>query len=99
MQPHAPVRILVFLLAINFLNFMDRGIIPGSPNQFNEFIELTSEDSDEETHQSRQLGMLQSGFILGYSIAAVICGRMVHYCSPFRLMVRCENVAARCERM
>jgi fucose permease len=78
-----PFRMLMLFTAINFLNFMDRGIIPGSLDRISRFV---SEDLDVRS-TGAYVGALQSSFIGGYAVACVVFGRLVHsQWSPFRLM-------------
>lgn len=32
------------------------------------------------------LGLLQSAFIVGFSLAAIVFGHVIHYCHPFRMV-------------
>jgi hypothetical protein len=40
------------------------------------------------------LGLLQSAFIVGFSLAALVFGHAIHYCRPFRMVgcVRGQSV-------
>ena len=79
--PH-PMRIyFVVLTIINLLNYLDRGIIPGSTNEFSSFIQ---DDLDTDT-PSFYLGLLQSAFIIGFSVAIVLFSNLLHFYSPFFL--------------
>jgi MFS family permease len=71
--------ILFVLFIVNILNFLDRGIIPGASEEFNQFIT----NSGIHNHQDVFLGLLQSAFIIGYGIASVVFGNLVHYYPPF----------------
>lgn len=75
--------IIAVLFVINILNFLDRGIIPGASEEFNQFIT----DSGITSQQDAYLGLLQSAFIIGYAIASVIFGHLVHFYSPFYLCI------------
>jgi MFS family permease len=79
-----PTRLLVLFTAINFLNFLDRGVIPGAPTKFSLFISKSL--GVESSEQSKYFGLLQSSFIVGFAIAAVICGHLVHSIPPFTLV-------------
>ena len=76
-----PTNLFVILTLVNLLNYTDRGIIPGSTNEFNKFI---SETIDTDTPDVF-LGLLQSAFIVGFSLASVIFGHAVHFYPPFFL--------------
>eukprot|EP00903_Cladosiphon_okamuranus_P014241 g13230.t1 len=67
---------------VNLFNYMDRGVIPGGSEEFNAFIEQTMLTDRPDVF----LGILQSGFILGFSIACVIFARLARHRSPFSLM-------------
>ena len=76
-----PSLYFCILTAVNLLNYVDRGIIPGATNEFNSFIS----DSLDTESPSVYLGILQSSFIVGFSIAVMIFANLVHYYSPFYL--------------
>ncbi len=69
------------LVAINFLNYLDRGIIPGATNEFNTFIK----DHIDTDTPDLYLGLLQSSFIVGFCIASIFFGNAVHKYRPFFL--------------
>lgn len=75
---------LIFALAsvTNLLNFIDRGIIPGSTNEFNTFIQ---DDLSTDT-PSVYLGLLQSSFIIGLMVGSFIYGHLVHHHERFFLV-------------
>ena len=73
--------ILFCLFFINILNFLDRGIIPGASDEFNLFIAKSGIDGNSDVY----LGLLQSAFIIGYALASIIFGHLVHFYSPFYL--------------
>ena len=76
-----PKVLYVVLTMVNLLNYCDRGIIPGSTNEFNEFIDKTTGTDKPDVY----LGLLQSAFIVGFSMASIVCGHAVHYYPPFWL--------------
>jgi MFS family permease len=80
----SPRLLLLLFTLINFLTFVDRGIIPGASTKFSAFISASLEV--ERSQQNRYLGMLQSSFIAGYAVAAIVCGHLVHSVSPFNLV-------------
>ncbi|TYZ66100.1 hypothetical protein PybrP1_011614, partial [[Pythium] brassicae (nom. inval.)] len=57
--------VIVLLCTINLLNYVDRGIIPGSPQRFQDFISDTLHV--DATQQSFYLGILASSFVASYS--------------------------------
>mmetsp|Transcript_21017 Transcript_21017/g.30343 ORF Transcript_21017/g.30343 Transcript_21017/m.30343 type:complete len:537 (-) Transcript_21017:145-1755(-) len=70
------------LTLLNLFNFIDRGIIPGSTDEFTNFIE----DNIETGHPSLYIGLLQSAFIVGFCLASPIFAGLVHYYGPFHLV-------------
>ena len=79
-----PLTVLLFLSTINMVNFIDRGIVPGAPVEFSEFISRTlHKDCDS---QGVWLGLLTSSFIGCYSIASLVFGHLVRSVRPFRLL-------------
>ncbi|OQR88459.1 Major Facilitator Superfamily (MFS), partial [Thraustotheca clavata] len=79
--------IFVLLCCINMLNYIDRGIIPGSPVQFQSFISKSlgstnATNSDANTY----MGLLVSAFIAGYSVFSIAFGYWVIYYRPFFLI-------------
>jgi len=81
--PTPPTEVTISLLAfINLLNFMDRGIIPGSTVEFNHFIKDTTHTSSPDI----LLGLLQSSFVVGFVVGSVLFGHMVHYYDKFTLI-------------
>ena len=58
------------------------GIIPGAETEFEAFIS----ESLGTDKPSLYLGLLQSAFIVGFSLAALAFGHAVHYCHPFRMV-------------
>ena len=69
------------LTIINLLNYVDRGIVPGSTNEFDNFITKTIHTDTPDVY----LGLLQSAFIVGFCIASIACGHAIHYYPPFYL--------------
>mmetsp|Transcript_90156 Transcript_90156/g.257793 ORF Transcript_90156/g.257793 Transcript_90156/m.257793 type:complete len:421 (+) Transcript_90156:226-1488(+) len=80
-----PKMLMTFFILANFFNFVDRGIIPGASSEFNAFIKNSAELNNTDSVDT-WLGLLQSMFIVGYSIAACIFGNMVHTHPPFLLV-------------
>lgn len=71
--------IFPFFIMLNLFTYLDRGIIPGASREFTAFA-ANAVDSPDFIQQNTDagLGILQAGFILGYSVAIVICGHLVH---------------------
>lgn len=82
-----PAVFLLFSL-VNLFNFLDRGIIPGSTNEFNSFILKTTQNSQPDI----LLGLLQSSFVFGFLIGAVIFGHLIHYISSRFTLTRIGSV-------
>lgn len=78
----SPAQLLWVFTLVNFINYVDRGIVPGAYNSISAFITETTGSSQTDT----LLGVLQSAFIVGYSAASVGFGHLVHAYPPFRLM-------------
>lgn len=74
-----PTTLFVILTVVNLLNYVDRGIIPGATNEFNDFI---MDDLKTDT-PSVYLGLLQSSFIVGFSVCIVLFSHLLHYYPPF----------------
>ena len=64
---------------VNLLNYVERSIIPGSAVRIEEFIAKQLPGSPDTF-----LGLLQSAFILGFSIACIVFGYFVSSRNPFR---------------
>ena len=71
--------IFPFFIILNLFTYADRGIIPGASREFSSFA-ANAQDTTEfiQNHPDAGIGLLQAGFILGYSVAIVICGHLVH---------------------
>ncbi|KAF0720211.1 Aste57867_480 [Aphanomyces stellatus] len=76
--------IFVLFCVVNFLNFLDRGIIPGAPTQFQYFIQVTRNVSSSE--EGFYLGFLSSSFVASYAIFVVLFGFLSIHVKPFRLV-------------
>lgn len=76
-----PTGLFLVLVLVNFLNYTDRSILPGSAN---EFIQLIS-SSLATRRPDIYLGFLQSSFIVGFSFASIIISHLVHSQGPFYL--------------
>jgi len=80
--PTFPVINFLILFCINLLYYVDRGLIPGSTIEFNEFIAENVGTKKPDAF----LGMLQSAFIIGLLTSSVIFSRLAHYCNTFLLV-------------
>ncbi|RHY30923.1 hypothetical protein DYB32_003920 [Aphanomyces invadans] len=76
--------IFVLFCVINVLNYVDRGIIPGAPTQFQYFIKDTLHTS--MTEEGFYLGVLASAFITSYAVFIVLFGYLSITMRPFRLI-------------
>ncbi|EQC31442.1 hypothetical protein SDRG_11041 [Saprolegnia diclina VS20] len=82
-QLSTPGAVFGLLCVINLLNFIDRGIIPGAPIQFQAFIQQTHGVAPD--HVSVYLGLLVSAFIASYSVFICIFGYLSMRHRPFTL--------------
>ncbi|OQS06819.1 Major Facilitator Superfamily (MFS) [Thraustotheca clavata] len=80
---HNITHIFALLCAINLLNYVDRGIIPGAPVQFQLFVQETYNVKPENV--SFYIGVLVSAFIASYSVFICIFGYMSMTHRPFLL--------------
>ncbi|OQS01307.1 Major Facilitator Superfamily (MFS) [Achlya hypogyna] len=76
-------RVFGLLCAINLLNFIDRGVIPGAPIEFQAFVQSSYGVSPE--HVSVYLGLLASAFIASYSVSICVFGYLSITRRPFDL--------------
>lgn len=69
-----PSSFIIFILFVilNLLNFIDRGIIPGSTDDFNSFIKDYAPGGSSSP--STMLGLLQSSFVIGFVIGSFLFG-------------------------
>ncbi|KAF1333707.1 Major facilitator superfamily, partial [Globisporangium splendens] len=74
--------VIILVCLINLLNYVDRGIIPGTPQQFQNFISETLHI--DVTQQSFYLGVLASSFVASYSICSMLFGYLALTHRPFR---------------
>lgn len=73
----------IVLIVTNFLNYVDRGIVPGAANYFTAFI--SGSWTPGNAGPSLYFGALQSAFIVGFSFGSVAVGSLVHRQPPFKL--------------
>lgn len=76
---HNPAGLFCCLVLISFMSYTDRAILPGSDNEFIQFISSTLATSRPDIY----LGFLQSSFIIGFSFASIIISHLVHFQGPF----------------
>jgi len=74
-------NVFIVLFVLNLLQYIDRGIIPGSTNQFSALVVSSLRTDSPDVY----IGLLQSSFIIGFATASLIFARLVHYYSPFFL--------------
>jgi hypothetical protein len=79
-----PKAVMAMLAMCNMLNYLDRGIIPGAPGQFETFVHETL--GIDSTEEAVYIGYLTSAFIASYAIAITIVSNLVHRFKPFRIM-------------
>ncbi|TMW62050.1 hypothetical protein Poli38472_009543 [Pythium oligandrum] len=76
--------VILLLCYINFLNYLDRGIIPGAPESFQHFMTETLGITGAE--QSWYLGLLTSAFIASTATCSLIFGVLAIKYRPFFLI-------------
>ena len=64
----SPFVLFPAFVVVNFLNFIDRAIIPATSNEFLLFISSTTTTSRPNIY----LGILQSSFIVGFAVSSII---------------------------
>lgn len=69
------------MAAANLLNYIDRGIIPGSTNEINSFIKSDLNTSTPDVF----LGLLQSSFIIGFMFGSIVFSHLIHTYGRFTL--------------
>ncbi|KDO35741.1 hypothetical protein SPRG_18887 [Saprolegnia parasitica CBS 223.65] len=85
-RPRSTMRathVFGLLCAINLLNFIDRGVIPGAPIEFQAFVQASY--GVAPSHVSVYVGLLASAFIASYSISICIFGYLSMTHRPFVL--------------
>jgi MFS family permease len=78
----SPVFLLSLLTLVNVLNYVDRGIVPGAFDSLGAFIRADLGVVSTDV----QIGMLQSFYIVGYALASVSFGHLVHFYGAFQLV-------------
>lgn len=73
---------IVVMCLINCISYVDRGVIPGGQFALSDFITASLNDKSVD----KWVGILQSSFIVGYSITSTVMGHLVHRYPPFKLM-------------
>ena len=74
-------RLFIFFTLVNIINYVDRGIVPGAPDEFDAFITSTTGNDKPNA----LLGMLNSTYIVGIASASIIFGNLTHRIEPFRV--------------
>ena len=78
-----PAGAVLFLFcAVNCLSFVDRGVIPGAFDALGQWVQRGMNVTTADAY----IGYLQSAFIVGYSVASLAMGHLVHVAPPFKLM-------------
>lgn len=75
------LRILCFMI---FLNYMDRGVVPGAPDEFMAFIERQPQLGSGSVNL--YFGLLTSTYVLGYIFGSLIFGHASHFYNKFFLI-------------
>jgi len=78
----SPGALVAIFTLVNLFNYIDRGIVPGAFESLGAWIreDLGVLSTD------LQIGLLQSMYIVGYAVASVSFGHLVHFWDPFKLM-------------
>lgn len=79
-----PTMVVLLMTYTNVLNYVDRMIISGAPNEFETFVTDSAHVSVDK--QSVYLGFLMTAFIIAYSVANIIFGHMVNFHRPFHIV-------------
>ncbi|DBA04171.1 TPA: hypothetical protein N0F65_004279 [Lagenidium giganteum] len=74
--------VIILLCTINLFNYIDRGIIPGAPIPFQNFIKETLNTDKQGVY----FGVLASAFIATYSIFSLLFGYLSITYRPFRML-------------
>ncbi|TMW62051.1 hypothetical protein Poli38472_009544 [Pythium oligandrum] len=76
--------VIILLCYINFLNYVDRGIIPGAPERFQSFISATL--GVAPTQQNVYLGLLSTVFVASTAAFSLVFGYLSQRHRPFELI-------------
>lgn len=68
-----PIQTFTLFCLLNTFHFLDRGIIPGSANEFDYFIEKTTHSSKPDAY----LGLLQSASMIGLVVGGLCFGHFL----------------------
>ena len=77
-----PGLIVAVFSAVNVLNFVDRGIVPGAFDSIGAFIRADLRVASTDFY----IGVLQSTYIVGFAVACVAFGHATHYFDSFKLV-------------
>ena len=69
----SPFVLFPAFVVVNFLNFVDRAIIPATSNEFLLFISSTTTTSRPNIY----FGMLQSAFIVGFAVSSIFFASLI----------------------
>lgn len=67
---------------VNVVSYVDRGLIPGAFSALKDIIISGTGSTDTD----KWIGVLQSSFVVGYSVGSLVMGHLVHIYKPFKLM-------------
>jgi len=81
-QNLSPPLLICLLSCINFIYFIDRAIIPGSPTTFLKFTALTLHTENTGTWY----GLVNSVFIIGFTATILVVGQLVHHIPAMRIV-------------
>eukprot|EP01031_Cornospumella_fuschlensis_P053296 gene53296-65096_t len=70
-------QVFILLFFINLINFCDRGIIPGSYEEFSNFVQGAPDAPDISSSSS--VGLLQSAFVIGIIIGFAAFGNVMDH--------------------
>ena len=79
----APAFLVLFTI-VNVLNYIDRGIVPGAFSSMGSFIRDDGAASGNST--DTEICVLQSSFVVGYSVSSLGLGHAAQTRPPFKLM-------------
>lgn len=75
-----PVLLLVLFVFINVLNYVDRGVVPGGFASVQAFI--AADPLVKARSPDIMFGLLQSMFVVGYSVASIVLGHVAGRVRP-----------------
>jgi MFS family permease len=81
-----PTTIFALLVAINIINYVDRGVIPGGYDAIEALVRGDASVPGGATNTDTWYGALTSAFVVGYSVAAVALGHAAQVVRPGTLV-------------